>query len=115
MKFTMSYLKFLPSNSLHVTLFANDEFVGHNMVFWVVLDPCDIISVLDDLCHELEVMAPWDDIIRDTWGERDRISIEWFLKDHVTLTEVMAVYNSFCAITGVNYILKCIQIEKRIF
>ncbi len=85
MKVTMSYLKFLPSNSLHVTLFANDEFVGHNMVFWVVLDPCEIISILDDLCHELEVMALWDDIIRDTWGVRDRISIEWFLKDHVTL------------------------------
>lgn len=62
---SMPYLKFLPSNSLHLTLFANDEFVGHDVVFWVVLDPCVVLSVLDDFCHKLEVMALRDDIIRD--------------------------------------------------
>lgn len=53
----MPYLKFLPSNSLHLTLFANSEFVGHNVVIWVVLDPCVVLSILDDFCHKLEVMS----------------------------------------------------------
>lgn len=60
------YLKFLSSNSLHLALLASDEFVGHNMVIWVVLDPCEIISILDDLCHKLKVTPLCDDIIRDT-------------------------------------------------
>ncbi len=37
--------------------------------------------------------------------------LQWFLKYHVTLkTEVMAAENF--AITGINYILKYIQIKK---
>ncbi len=40
-----------------------------------------------------------------------QISIwEWFLKDHVTL-EVMGAEN-FAFFLGINYILKCIQIEN---
>ncbi len=43
----------------------------------------------------------------------EKISVwDWFLKDHVTLkTEVMIPKILLC-ITGINYILKCIQIDN---
>ncbi len=41
--------------------------------------------------------------------------LEWFLKDHVTLkTGVIDAENS-ALITGINYILKYIQIESSYF
>ncbi len=53
-------------------------------------------------------------IIKRKFLEQQISILEWFLKDHVTLkTEVMAANFSF-AITGINYILKYINI-KRLF
>ncbi len=46
-----------------------------------------------------------------------QISIfKWFLKDHVTLkTGVIAAKKFTFAIIGINYLLKCIQIENSYF
>ncbi len=47
--------------------------------------------------------------------EQQIIILEWFLKDHVTLkTGVMMLKIQLC-ITGINYILKYIQIENSYF
>ncbi len=37
--------------------------------------------------------------------------LEWFLKDHVTLTTRVMMLKMQLYLTGINYILKCIKIE----
>ncbi len=41
--------------------------------------------------------------------------LEWFLKDHVTLKTGVLMLTIFSLITGINYILKYIQIESSYF
>ncbi len=40
--------------------------------------------------------------------------VEWFLKDHVTLKTEVMIMKIQLYITGINYILKSIPIEKLI-
>ncbi len=45
-------------------------------------------------------------------AENKKISILWFLKDHVTLKTGVMMLKIKLNITGINYILLCIQIQN---
>lgn len=62
-----SHLELLAPHSLHVTFFANGEFVGHGVAARVVLGPDEILPVLLHLRDNLEVSALFDNIAGEPW------------------------------------------------
>ena len=64
--FFPSYLEFLSSNGLHITLLADGELVGDRGVCGVDLGPGEVVAVLGDLCDQLVVAALLNDCIGDT-------------------------------------------------
>ena len=64
--FCPSYLEFLSSNGLHISLLADGELVGDRGVCWVDLGPGEVVAVLGDICDQLVVTALLNDSIGDT-------------------------------------------------